>query len=73
MIVNDQKGCEYATAFCFMNKTRACLPFIFAMKITKNSTFFKEKVKFDGRSIKRAFDFEPKDLAIFMQKRLFYF
>ena len=56
-----------------MNKTRACLPFVFAMKITKNRTFFKEKVKFDGHSIKRAFDFEPQDLAIFMQKRLVYF
>ena len=64
MIVNDQKGCEYATAFCFMNKTRACLPFVFAMKnacLKKqgNRTFFKEKAKFDGHSIKRAFDFEP--------------
>ena len=35
---------------------RACLPFVFAIKITKNFTFFKEKAKFDSRSIKRAFD-----------------
>ena len=73
MIVNDQKGCEYATAFCFMNKTKACLPFIFAMKITKNRTFFKEKAKFDGHSIKRAFDFEPQDLAIFHAKTIILF
>ena len=43
----------------FSMKYRACLPFVFAMKITKNRTFFKEKAKFDGRSIKRAFDFKP--------------
>ncbi|WP_264676314.1 hypothetical protein [Moraxella bovis] len=38
------------------------------MKITKNRLFFKEKVKFDSRSIKQAFDFEPQDLAIFHAK-----
>ncbi|WP_208854341.1 hypothetical protein [Moraxella caprae] len=47
---------------------RACLPFVFAIKITKNRPFFKEKVKFDGRSIKQAFAFEPQDLAIFHAK-----
>ena len=54
----------------FSMKYRACLPFVFAMKITKNRTFFKEKAKFDGRSIKRAFDFEPQDLAIFHTKTI---
>ena len=73
MIVNDQKGCEYATAFCFMNKTKACLPFIFAMKITNNRTFFKETVQFAGHSIKRDFDFEPQDLAIFHAKTISLF
>ncbi|STZ03055.1 Uncharacterised protein [Moraxella equi] len=38
---------------------RACLPFVFAMKITKNRTFFKEKVKADSHSIRQVFDFEP--------------
>ena len=52
---------------------RACLPFVFAIKITKNFTFFKEKAKFDGRSIKRAFDFEPQDLAIFHAKMISLF
>ena len=52
---------------------RACLPFVFAIKITKNCTFFKEKAKFDSRSIKRAFDFEPQDLAIFHAKMISLF
>ncbi|OBX61015.1 hypothetical protein A9Z63_08530 [Moraxella lacunata] len=52
---------------------RACLPFVFAMKITKNRTFFKEKVKFDSRSIKQVFDFEPQDLAIFHAKTISLF
>ncbi|STZ08927.1 Uncharacterised protein [Moraxella caprae] len=52
---------------------RVCLPFVFAMKITKNRPFFKEKVKFDSHFIKRAFDFEPQDLAIFHAKTPFYF
>ncbi|OPH37998.1 hypothetical protein B5J94_04725 [Moraxella lacunata] len=43
------------------------------MKITKNRTFFKENVKFDSRSIKRAFDFEPQDLAIFHAKTISFF
>ncbi|UZA51530.1 hypothetical protein [Moraxella bovis] len=38
------------------------------MKNEKNRPFFKEKMKFDSRSIKRAFDDEKQDLAIFMQK-----
>ncbi|WP_083108097.1 hypothetical protein, partial [Moraxella lacunata] len=41
-------------------KIRACLPFVFAMKNEKNRTFFKEKVKFDSRSIKQAFDEEKQ-------------
>ena len=52
---------------------RFILTFVFAMKITKNRTFFKEKVKFDGRSIKRAFDFEPQNLAIFHAKTISLF
>ncbi|MBE9590666.1 hypothetical protein IM753_06665 [Moraxella sp. K127] len=47
---------------------RACLPFVFAMKNERNRTFFKEKVKFDSRSIKQAFDAEKQDLAIFHAK-----
>ncbi|AWY20553.1 hypothetical protein DQF64_08640 [Moraxella bovis] len=43
------------------------------MKNEKNRTFFKEKVKFDSYSIKRAFDFEPQDLIIFHAKTLFLF
>lgn len=42
------------------------------MKITKNRTFFKEKVKFDSHSIKRAFDEEKQELAIFHAKTVFY-
>ncbi|MDH9219935.1 MULTISPECIES: hypothetical protein [Moraxella] len=38
------------------------------MKNEKNRPFFKEKVKFDGYSIKRAFDDEKPDLAIFHAK-----
>ncbi|MDH9219170.1 MULTISPECIES: hypothetical protein [Moraxella] len=38
------------------------------MKNEKNRPFFKEKVKFDSRSIKRAFDDEKQDLAIFHTK-----
>ncbi|MDH9218811.1 MULTISPECIES: hypothetical protein [Moraxella] len=38
------------------------------MKNEKNRTFFKEKVKFDSRSIKQVFAFEPQDLAIFHAK-----
>ena len=57
----------------FSMKYRACLPFVFAMKNEKNRTFFKEKAKFDGRSIKRAFDFEPQDLAIFHAKTISLF
>ncbi|MDH9218622.1 MULTISPECIES: hypothetical protein [Moraxella] len=42
------------------------------MKNEKNRTFFKEKVKFDSRSIKRAFDDEKQDLAIFYAKTELY-
>ena len=38
------------------------------MKNEKNRPFFKEKVKFDSHSIKRAFDDEKQDLAIFHAK-----
>ncbi|MDO5050473.1 hypothetical protein [Moraxella equi] len=38
------------------------------MKNRGNRPFFKEKVKFDSRSIKRAFDAEKQDLAIFHAK-----
>ncbi|UYZ81041.1 hypothetical protein LP123_13580 [Moraxella bovis] len=47
---------------------RACLPFVFAMKNRGDRPFFKEKVKSDSRSIKRAFDDEKPDLAIFHAK-----
>ena len=43
------------------------------LKKQGNRTFFKEKAKFDGRSIKRAFDFEPQDLAIFHAKMISLF
>ena len=39
-------------AFCICSEK--CL-----FKKAGDRTFFKEKAKFDGRSIKRAFDFEP--------------
>ncbi|WP_265596816.1 hypothetical protein [Moraxella caprae] len=35
------------------------------MKNEKNCPFFKEKVRLDSHSIKRAFDDEKPDLAIF--------
>ncbi|WP_115004423.1 hypothetical protein [Moraxella lacunata] len=38
------------------------------MKNRGNRPFFKEKVKLDSRSIKRAFDEEKQDLAIFHAK-----
>ncbi|WP_265734202.1 hypothetical protein [Moraxella equi] len=38
------------------------------MKNRGNRPFFKEKVKFDSYSIKRAFDEEKPDLAIFHAK-----
>ncbi|WP_265734273.1 hypothetical protein [Moraxella lacunata] len=38
------------------------------MRNEKNRPFFKEKVKFDSYSIKRAFDDEKPDLAIFHAK-----
>ncbi|STY99708.1 Uncharacterised protein [Moraxella lacunata] len=44
----------------FTRKSRACLPFVFAMKNEKNRPFFKEKVKFDSYSIKQAFDDEKQ-------------
>jgi len=56
-----------------MNKTRACLPFVFAMKITKNRTFFKEKAKFDVHYIKGVLVGEPQDLAIFHAKTISLF
>ena len=43
------------------------------MKNEKNRTFFKEKAKFDSRSIKRAFDEEKQDLAIFHAKTISLF
>jgi len=36
------------------------LNILFTMKNEKNRTFFKEKVKFDSRSIKQAFDEEKQ-------------
>ncbi|OPH33465.1 hypothetical protein [Moraxella lacunata] len=38
------------------------------MKNRGNRPFFKEKVKFDSHSIKRTFDDEKQDLAIFHAK-----
>ncbi|WP_267284232.1 hypothetical protein [Moraxella lacunata] len=43
------------------------------MKNEKNRPFFKEKVRFDSHSIKRAFDDEKQDLAIFHAKTGNYF
>ncbi|OPH38174.1 hypothetical protein B5J94_04160 [Moraxella lacunata] len=60
--------------FCKLTKnTRACLPFVFAMKNEKNRTFFKEKTQVDSYSIKQVFDFEPQDLAIFHAKTVYLF
>ena len=43
------------------------------LKKQGNRTFFKEKAKFDGRSIKRAFDDKKQDLAIFHAKMISLF
>ena len=43
------------------------------LKKQGNRTFFKEKAKFDGRSIKRAFDDKKQDLAIFHAKTISLF
>ncbi|MBE9589853.1 hypothetical protein IM753_02460 [Moraxella sp. K127] len=45
----------------------------FSRKNEKNRPFFKEKVKFDSHSIKRAFDDEKQDLAIFHAKTISFF
>ena len=47
---------------------RTCIHNVFAMKNAINRTFFKEKAKIDSYSVKRTFEEEKQDLAIFHAK-----